>query len=213
MNNKIYPYYHLIKASTKGPNIDAFEKAEKAELTHTKESELKDWVDPNTEYNKIPKWLYLGLQDPNEDLKSPIPWQIVNEKQDFEIQYNVHSSSFTANAIKKEGILYFDMEMNLDVTKIYLNLPEILKPMEMEISFYGKKVYTLFPNNTFEKCVYAFDVPNTNFSRIDSPTKCKLKYTSNSWFNIEGHCLIEYCFRSNNVLKRLNGQTGISFAL
>lgn len=210
-NYIIHPYYNQIKDSTRAYNQYVFEKAGKAKLEYTKASELKDWLDPNTECNKIPKWLYLGLQNPNEDLKSPVPWQIVDEK-DFEIQYPVHCSEFTAKAIKKQGTLYFYMHMNLEVTKIYLNLPEILKPVEMTVSFYGNEMYTLFPNNTFDKNVYAFDVPNTNFSRIDSPAKCKLKYTSNSWFNIDGNCLIEYCFRSNNVLRRINGLTKIGFS-
>lgn len=209
-------YRDILSTWKESQHVKAFEDALDLKIEYTYSDSFQDkkeWVDPNSDYNTIPGWLCKALSNPNEKTRSPVPCKVVTDLEEYKVKYPIHVGSFTSKAIKKQGVLYFDLHMTLEVTKIYLNLSDInVIPHEMEISVYGRKLYTVFPKKTFDKNVYAFEIPATNFSKIDGSAKCKLKYTRNSWLNDDGYCLLEYAYQANNVLECFKGQKGLNFS-
>lgn len=191
------------------------ETAEKIDFEYSEYSKGQitevGWKDPNTN-RTIPYWVFKAIQ--NDPDKSPVPWKFEEiDNTAREIQYEIFSSSFDSRAYKKDSVLYFDMHLNLLTTKIYLNLSSEIIPEKMSLSVYGTELYyDIIPQKTFEQNVWMFEIPLTNFSKIDGPTKCILKYKDNSWFPKNEVTLVKYSWKCLNLLRILGKERGLGFA-
>lgn len=112
---------------------------------------------------KVPDWFIKSISEKG----NLTPKYNNTVSKNGEYKYPVLNYYWTVYNKLIDNKFYFDLDLRLTVTELYLKLPENMIPEKLEIYANGGFLFTSFPIKTWNKNVFKFEMCNLFSSRLN----------------------------------------------